>query len=103
MLTLFKTMTGGEEWGQLDLLLRKVGLMYRLLFLFFLFFTVLGVLNIVTGLFCEGASESARQDRDARAAREVKRKLRTQRQLKEIFVAADANGDGKVDQEEFEV
>merc|ERR1719161_467270 len=102
MLTLFQAMSGGFDWGELYDPLKEVGDWYRFLFLFFYFFTVLGILNIVTGLFCEGAAENARHERGQKELEEMRKNIKIQKAIRSIFKALDADGSGRVDAAEFQ-
>jgi len=64
MLTLYKAITGGEDWGPLAAPLRHLGLVYYGLFLFYTAFLQFAVLNVLTGIFVDAAMSFAQIDRD---------------------------------------
>lgn len=62
--TLFKSFTGGENWGPKMDTLYEVHWVFCALFLFFIGFTVFAFLNIITGFFCENAMDMASRDKE---------------------------------------
>merc|ERR1719399_1027733 len=46
ILTLFKSVSGGEDWGVVEEHLAEMGNAYRMLFIGYLFFSLFGVLNV---------------------------------------------------------
>jgi len=62
--TLFKTLTGGVSWQDVSEPLEDVSLLWAMFFVRFLSFCYLAVLNIVTGIVCTTAIESANDDLD---------------------------------------
>ena len=75
---------------------------YGLLFVGYIMLMAFVVLNIITGIFLERASEFARMDRDYVAQME---KERTEAQfdvLRTVFNERDVNGDGAISREEWE-
>merc|ERR1719161_2489308 len=103
MLTLFQAMSGGFDWGELYDPLKEVGDWYRFLFLFFYFFTVLGILNIVTGLFCEGAAENARDEAAKEQQRLDDERRRIEEQIRTLFITVDVDKSGHVSRDEFKL
>merc|ERR1719174_2392383 len=63
VLTLFKTMTGGLEWGAVERRLIEINVGYAFLFIVFIFFTLFGVTNVVIGVFADHAAENSRNER----------------------------------------
>merc|ERR1719163_2621997 len=101
MLSLFRSVSGGENWGVLESWLIQLSDFHRLLFIFLLYFTMLGVLSIVTGLFCEGAAEMTRLDKDKMLMQKKEEQLKAQRQIRAIFKAIDADESGQINETEF--
>lgn len=64
MLTLFQCITGGIDWDHAIRPLGDVHPMWTVLFLAYVSFSIFAMLNVVTGVFCQGAIESAQHDRD---------------------------------------
>ncbi|CAL1149196.1 unnamed protein product [Cladocopium goreaui] len=65
MLTLFMSIAGGVSWEDAIAPLMAISTVWLLAFLFYVSFTYFAVLNVVTGVFCQSAIESAQQDRAA--------------------------------------
>eukprot|EP00438_Fugacium_kawagutii_P029095 Skav229058 [mRNA] locus=scaffold2611:57820:64438:+ [translate_table: standard] len=62
MLSLFMTVTDGVSWEKIVAPLSAMSLVWTSLFLFYVAFTYFAVLNVLTGVFCQSAIESAQQD-----------------------------------------
>merc|ERR1712100_687059 len=60
--SLFKCISGGENWGPIVAPLVTENWMYGMLYALFISFALFAVLNVVTGIFVEGAMESAQRD-----------------------------------------
>merc|ERR1719313_1064427 len=103
MLSLFKAITGGIDWGEMEEALVVMGPQYSLLFVVFFFFSGLGVLNIVTGLFCEGAAANARDEQKKLLEAEAKARRMAQERIRQIFVTVDVDKSGHVDRDEFQM
>lgn len=81
MLSLFMSVTGGNDWAQYHETIAAVGTTYNFLFLFFIGFSSIAFLNVITGVFAEKAlslaSPSAnemmmrRKEKEARDAKEL--------------------------------
>eukprot|EP00913_Durusdinium_trenchii_P001241 g1143.t1 len=65
MLSLFMSIAGGVSWGQLLLPLHAISTVWIWVFLCYISFTYFAVLNVVTGVFCQSAIDSAQSDHDA--------------------------------------
>lgn len=65
MLTLFMSIAGGVSWEDAIAPLMAISTVWLLAFLFYVSFTYFAVLNVVTGVFCQSAIESAQQDHAA--------------------------------------
>merc|ERR1719478_1438312 len=64
MLTLFKTITGGEDWGNAAAPLEHVNIVWMLIYVSYVSFCVIAVLNVVTSVFCQSAIENGQLDLD---------------------------------------
>lgn len=62
MLSLFMSIAGGVSWEAVIKPLEFISPLWALLFLFYISFTYFAVLNVVTGVFCQSAIESAQND-----------------------------------------
>merc|ERR1712217_479253 len=58
-LSLFKTTSGGEDWGDYMERMRDIGMTPALMFLFYILFFLLSVMNIVTSIFVDKAMKLA--------------------------------------------
>lgn len=99
--TLFISMTGGVSWGEPAELTRPFGIQYFLLFSFFMFFVFFSVLNIVTGVFVDGAIQQAQKDRFLRLMQEEEAQKVYHDDLREFIMRLDANADGRISFQEW--
>jgi len=65
MLSLFMGVSGGINWSEVMAPLLVISPLWVFLFLFYICFTYFAVLNVVTGVFCQTAIESAQNDHTA--------------------------------------
>eukprot|EP00928_Gymnodinium_smaydae_P025817 TRINITY_DN2045_c0_g2_i1.p1 TRINITY_DN2045_c0_g2~~TRINITY_DN2045_c0_g2_i1.p1 ORF type:complete len:515 (+),score=77.67 TRINITY_DN2045_c0_g2_i1:58-1602(+) len=63
-LSLFKTTTGGDDWSVMYDALQPLGGFYPALYLFFVAFSHIAFLNILTGIFVDGAMKYATPEFD---------------------------------------
>ncbi|CAE7455554.1 Scn11a [Symbiodinium microadriaticum] len=120
MLTLFLSITNGISWDEALQPLRQISDIAVVGLLIYIVITVLAVLNVVTGVFCNMAIESARADKDiatmqqmqkheaqVEALREVFREINTDRMeiatddIVTLFMCIDADGSGDITLDEF--
>mmetsp|Transcript_57559 Transcript_57559/g.187011 ORF Transcript_57559/g.187011 Transcript_57559/m.187011 type:complete len:412 (+) Transcript_57559:459-1694(+) len=64
MLTLFMTISGGLDWEACLIALSDVSPLWVGVYLAYVFFAQMAVLNVVTGVFCQGAIDSAAHDHE---------------------------------------
>lgn len=64
MLTLLQSVTGGVDWGNAVDPLGRVHFLLVSLFIFYIMFSLFAVLNVITGVFCQGAIEGKQIDTD---------------------------------------
>ncbi|CAJ1383392.1 unnamed protein product [Effrenium voratum] len=62
MLSLFMSISGGVSWQEVLAPLEYISSMWVMVFLFYVAFTYFAVLNVVTGVFCQSAIDSAQND-----------------------------------------
>lgn len=62
MLSLFMTVTDGVSWEKVIAPLEAISPVWAFFFLFYVAFTYFAVLNVLTGVFCQSAIESAQND-----------------------------------------
>jgi len=82
---LFKSICGGESWGNLVAPLSELHWMYVFLFNAYIAFTYFAVLNVMTGVFCQSAIETAEKDADIVISELIHEKGKITCKLKEVF------------------
>merc|ERR1712232_504763 len=98
----FKAMTGGQSWGEmLEPLRTTTGPFYTFLFYFYIMFSVLVLLNIITGVFVDGAMQKIKYDKDLVIEKEIAAKKASIQSLQEIFSETDTDGSGNISLAEF--
>jgi len=102
ILSLFMSMSGGNDWIVYYETLKDLTFTYRLFFLLFIIFTLFAIVNIVTGVFVESALQSNMKDRDIMAHEELQSKKRYLESMQDIFEEMDADGQGTISMEEFQ-
>merc|ERR1719329_1673901 len=65
MLALFLSISGGVSWVEIVVPLMKIDMFWLATFLVFDGFVYFAVLNVVTGVFCQSAIESAQKDEES--------------------------------------
>eukprot|EP00746_Dinoflagellata_sp_MGD_P045448 gnl/MRDRNA2_/MRDRNA2_211336_c0_seq1.p1 gnl/MRDRNA2_/MRDRNA2_211336_c0~~gnl/MRDRNA2_/MRDRNA2_211336_c0_seq1.p1 ORF type:complete len:487 (+),score=72.37 gnl/MRDRNA2_/MRDRNA2_211336_c0_seq1:187-1461(+) len=102
MYYLFQTMTGGVSWGEVSNPLTELHWAYGVFFCLFTSFTLFAVLNIVTGVFVEGAIGKAQSEKDEKIRRAMEEEMHNVHELEEIFKEIDIDASGQIDFHEFE-
>jgi len=100
--TLFKSITGGMDWQHSSEALGSVHQLWALLFVAYIAFSQLAVLNVVTGVVCQTAIESAQQDQDIVVQAQLASKQHFIKQFHALFMKFDKNRSGSITLEEFE-
>mmetsp|Transcript_29461 Transcript_29461/g.84318 ORF Transcript_29461/g.84318 Transcript_29461/m.84318 type:complete len:687 (-) Transcript_29461:36-2096(-) len=100
--TLFKAVTGGVSWQDVSTPLGKVHPLMEGVFLIYISFTYFAVLNVVTGVFCQSAIESANHDKDMVVQAQLANKQKYKEQLEELFKSMDPDQTGLVTFNMFE-
>jgi len=101
MYTLLASITGGVDWIDATRCLEDVSPFYRFLFAVYVVFVVVGVLNVLTGIFVERASELSGLDKDLVIHSEIGRNEAFLDEMKELFIEADVDGSGSISWQEF--
>jgi hypothetical protein len=101
ILTLFESITGGRDWGEVFWSLYKVGALYGLMFVVYVYFMVFLVLNVVIGTVVDVTSGVAARDRDRMVDAEMSSLKDYASDIKTFFKQADADGSGQLSWEEF--
>jgi len=102
LFTLFKSVSGGLSWHDAVVPLGQMHPVYVLFFLLFVTFTYFAVLNVVTGVFCQSAVESAHHDYELVIHRQIKSRQMYEAKIKKLFQDMDQIGTGEVTIDEFE-
>lgn len=94
--TLFKAVTGGVSWQDVSTPLGRVHGIMETIFICFISFTYFAVLNVVTGVFCQSAIESANHDKDMVVQAQMANKQMYKEQLEDVFKSIDQDNTGVV-------
>lgn len=103
MYYLFLSMTGGISWGEVSGPLIRLHWGYGIFFCLFTSFILFAVLNIVTGVFVEGAIGKAQSEKDEKIRRVMEEEMANVHALENIFKEIDVDMSGQIDLEEFEI
>merc|ERR1711920_94512 len=85
MVSMFKALTGGEDWGVFYSAISPLGTAYAMLYLFFIAFCNFAFMNILTGIFMENAMNLAKPDRDMIAFERRKEEMHQVKELTDLF------------------
>jgi len=99
--TMFRAITGGNDWGELSEPIMAAGLHYYCLFVLCICFLTLAVLNILTGIFCANAVEAAESDRENITYMAAKQCASFKDDCRELFMSIDDDGSGTINHDEF--
>ena len=99
--TLFMCISGGISWVEAAEPLLTITPLFGVIFSFYVCFTVFCVLNVVTGIFVESASNMIAQDQEMMMMEELARRKQWLDAVKEAWTKADKDGSGLLNVEEF--
>lgn len=102
MQTLFQCIAGGLSWAPTYLALEEISLIWAYLFLVYVSFCYFAVLNVMTGVFCHSAIQSANRDHELAMQAIWQDKERYAKTLQGIFEKMDADNNGSVNIKEFQ-
>eukprot|EP00913_Durusdinium_trenchii_P005555 g5176.t1 len=110
MLTLFMSLgtlvclsiCGGLSWEAALRPMLEVSHLYASLLLFYIAFSYFAVLNVVTGVFCQSAIESAQSDHEMIMQNIIANKEAHIRKVKSLFCNLDADDSGYISLKELE-
>jgi len=100
--TLFMSITGGISWVEVVDPLWETGWAFVALFLVYVFFCVFSVLNIVTGVFVDGAIQRSAQERDLRLEKEKEQKKIYRAMCTDLLQEIDTEGTGFISRAQLE-
>eukprot|EP00931_Biecheleriopsis_adriatica_P021401 TRINITY_DN1399_c0_g1_i1.p1 TRINITY_DN1399_c0_g1~~TRINITY_DN1399_c0_g1_i1.p1 ORF type:complete len:676 (+),score=167.70 TRINITY_DN1399_c0_g1_i1:67-2094(+) len=100
--SLFMAITGGDDWKNIVWPLLDISPVYGFLFMIYISLMVVGVLNIITGIFVESATELSRLDRDLVTQAEQDRIISYIKELLKLFNELDTDKSGTISLHEFE-
>jgi hypothetical protein len=101
VLTLFMTLTGGGDWGDIHSLLLPVG-MASTVFIFYVCLSQLALINIVTGIFCDNAMKLSEPDVTQKADDQFENDKELAKALLKLFLTVDHEDDGLLNKGEFQ-
>jgi len=102
MRTLYESVTGGHDWGETADLLKNVHDVWLVLFLFYQFFSTFALMNVITGVFCNGAIEGAQQDHTEVLEAHVASSHVFVNRFKALFRHIDTDNKGIISADELE-
>merc|ERR1719331_2142757 len=95
--SLYKAISGGEDWGILVEPLIGISPVLGLLFAMYIAFSVFCVLNVVTGVFVENTSKIKENDTDHMIMEELSERSRYLLEVRNLFGEIDVNDAGIID------
>lgn len=101
ILSLFKAMCGGVDWGDLLDDISMLPWVYGFLFLVYISFATFAVVNIVTGVFVENAMSASMGDKEAIIQNQEIEREAFLVQMHELFAEVDSDRSGFITEKEF--
>lgn len=102
MHSLFRSITGGLTWDDAVEALAVVNWIWAYLFTAYVAFSLFAVLNVMTGVFCQSALESAQRDQEMAIQNVILNRQRFEDMLMDLFNQIDDDGSGRITILEFE-
>lgn len=102
MLTLFLSISGGVSWIEALDPLRSISSLAAFAFIAYVFLSIFAILNVVTGVFCHRAIESAQADKEIAIMKQMEWKESQLRALKGVFIEIDDDGSETITSAELE-
>lgn len=102
MFTLFKAISGGISWDIVVFPLAEINWVWVGVFTIFIAFAYFAVLNVVTGVFCQSAIETAQQNEDLVIQTQIANKKVYVDRIKRLFKDMDIDQSGDITIREFE-
>jgi Ca2+-binding EF-hand superfamily protein len=94
ILSIYWSITGGQDWADvIGPLIQETGnQIHNIIFCMFIAFATMVLMNLVTGVFVEGAARLTKEDRDKELSRLAHK----------VFRLVDADGNEEISKEEFD-
>lgn len=89
MISLFKSISGGADWGAYYDLANNTGQIGATVFLLYILVSWLSITNIITSIFVDHAMKLAQPDANDRALEKRKSDIKVMHELSEIFKSID--------------
>eukprot|EP00929_Paragymnodinium_shiwhaense_P087513 TRINITY_DN47673_c0_g1_i1.p1 TRINITY_DN47673_c0_g1~~TRINITY_DN47673_c0_g1_i1.p1 ORF type:complete len:975 (+),score=238.62 TRINITY_DN47673_c0_g1_i1:122-3046(+) len=102
VMTLFLSITGGVNWADVAKPLGQLSVIYLMLFTLYIVFASFAVMNVVTGVFCQGAIESAEADQDEVIETQLNSLDEYAERLRKLFEDIDSGQSGSITLPDFE-
>jgi len=102
MHTLYQAVTGGHDWGTTAAILSHIHDFWLLLFLVYQFVMTFALMNVITGVFCNGAIEGAQQDQNEVVEAHMAQMQKYVSKFKCLFRAIDSDHNGNITVDELE-
>jgi len=96
MLSLYMSMTGGVNWGDVIPPLGDIHELYVVLFVGYIITSQLAVLNVLTGVFCQNAIESAAHDQELVTQAMLQNKEGYVKKVTQMFDIIDKDNSGTI-------
>lgn len=100
--SLFKAISGGVSWEQVVEPLQELHYVWLCFYLVYFAFTYFAVLNVVTGVFCQTAIESATMDQETAAQAHMNAEQQHVRRLHNLFKTINKSQTGMITLQELE-
>jgi len=101
IVTLFESVTGGRDWGEVYYSFLRVDPFYGLLYFGYVYFMVFLVLNVVIGTVVDVTTGVASKDRDRMVDHEIASLKTYATDIKTFFKQADTDNSGQLSWKEF--
>jgi len=96
MISLFKAISGGADWGEFYELARKTGALGAFVFLTYILVTWMSITNIITSIFIDCAMKMAQPDTNELALQKRKADMHTMHELERIFKKVDKDNSNTI-------
>jgi hypothetical protein len=102
VLTLFMAITNGVAWDEALDPLGQIHWVWTLLFIIFIAFSMFAVLNVMTGVFCQSAMESAARDQEMLIHAQLQNKAQYVKRARSLFQEIDQDDSGVITIQQLE-